>query len=520
MEPRTPSVDDLIEELSTIRLENRRLSSEVTRLKTEVSDLSYGKLESERPVMPSAPLGEQVLAGLLQVGPDNAIAPLVVKLRDSPEAIGADIVELQAQNLRDQAKQLGFLAIRVTPNNAALHMRWVRQIRYSKDFDLALSICNEAFEVDGDLPLLRLNRGYLLYEAGRNEEAAIDFDLAAIRTHNPIEERLAAAAARAKMEFLAPGGQSKIIADHFEPAKATFEARNLDPAKVKLSLESFGCAWITNLFDTKALAEFDQTITINIAHIEETYRALGLPDGFNVGFPLYFASEANCDKAQGLFKSMYPNLFDPERMVDVDNGKLAQYVFERMRLSGLDVAVKSYLQMDHLYTSAAICHIRSFTPSGVDWFGEFHQDNRLYNSDAEILTLWFPFRYQHGPMPSLEFLPLKSKSHLPCSSVCGIDNEMFEAGAFWRPAYQLGDAMLLSGFVPHRTYVESSMTLERTSIDFRLFASPVPKPIYDGFDLSRSVDIRSRTGPFMSSVKRYLPAPLKETIKSVVRRLQ
>ena len=83
-------------------------------------------------------------------------------------------------------------------------MRWVRQIRYSKDFDLALSICNEAFEVDGDQPLLRLNRGYLLYEAGRYEEAAIDFDLAAIRTHNPIEERLAAAAARAKMKSCGP----------------------------------------------------------------------------------------------------------------------------------------------------------------------------------------------------------------------------------------------------------------------------------------------------------------------------
>ena len=69
MEPGTPSVDDLIEELSTIRLENRRLSSEVTRLKTEVSDLSYGKLEAERPAMPSAPLGEQVLAGLLKDRP-------------------------------------------------------------------------------------------------------------------------------------------------------------------------------------------------------------------------------------------------------------------------------------------------------------------------------------------------------------------------------------------------------------------------------------------------------------------
>ena len=45
MEPGTPSVDDLVEELSAIRLENKRLVSEVTQLKTEVSDLSYGKLK-------------------------------------------------------------------------------------------------------------------------------------------------------------------------------------------------------------------------------------------------------------------------------------------------------------------------------------------------------------------------------------------------------------------------------------------------------------------------------------------
>lgn len=63
---------------------------------------------------------------------------------------------------------------------------------------------------------------------------------------------------------------------------------------------------------------------------------------------------------------------------------------------------------------------------------------------------------------------------------------MFEPGAFWRPTYELGDAMLISGdamlisgFVPHRTYVESNMTLERTSVDFRLFASPVLLPIYE-----------------------------------------
>jgi hypothetical protein len=134
--------------------------------------------------------------------------------------------------------------------------------------------------------------------------------------------------------------------------------------------------------------------------------------------------------------------------------------------------------MKRLYTSAAICHIRSFAPNGVPWVGEFHQDNKLYDSSDTIVTLWFPFRYRHGSMPSLEFLPVSLKGHLPTVSACGIDNAAFAPSAFWRPAYALGDAMLLSGFVPHRTYIEPHMTLERTSVDFRFFASKVPAPIY------------------------------------------
>ena len=81
-------------------------------------------------------------------------------------------------------------------------------------------------------------------------------------------------------------------------------------------------------------------------------------------------------------------------------------------------------------------------------------------------------------MPSLEFLPVSLDDHLPTVSACGIDNNLFKADAFWRPAYELGDAMLLSGFVPHRTYIDPGMTQERTSVDFRFFASAVPNPIY------------------------------------------
>ena len=60
------SADDLVEELSAVKLENKRLVFEISRLKTQISDLSYGKLESERPVSPSANFGDSVLADLLQ----------------------------------------------------------------------------------------------------------------------------------------------------------------------------------------------------------------------------------------------------------------------------------------------------------------------------------------------------------------------------------------------------------------------------------------------------------------------
>jgi hypothetical protein len=52
--------------------------------------------------------------------------------------------------------------------------------------------------------------------------------------------------------------------------------------------------------------------------------------------------------------------------------------------------------------------------------------------------------------------------------------------------------MLLSGFVPHRTYIEPGMTHERTSVDFRFFGSAVPNPIYARPVVARLKDIARR----------------------------
>ena len=115
-------------------------------------------------------------------------------------------------------------------------------------------------------------------------------------------------------------------------------------------------------------------------------------------------------------------MFDPAKMNGVDTTRLATFVFAALNRCGLTKPIGRYLGLRELCTSPAITHIRNFKPRSEKWFGEFHQDNKLYDKKAEILTLWFPFRYEHGRMPSLEFLPVSLDDHLPTVSACGIDN--------------------------------------------------------------------------------------------------
>lgn len=496
--------EELMEAYSALQIENSRLAAEVTQLKIEIADLSYGKLTNSQTISPDQPVAPEPADADYNALTQLLSALSTVSTETYSTAVPAAISDLVANRRVSEAKLFAALAVRMSPGKPDMHMRWVRQVRYKKEFDVALAMCNACFAADGDLPDLRLNRGYLLYEAGQYETAADDLEVAGHGRPNSIEEKLVAASARKRLGQIARPSQKELMAGYFRPEEATFSAERLDPAAVKRSLARYGCAWIRGLFNPNELTHLDQTIAGNLAGMQDVFKRLGLPTNFGtVGFPLYFASEEP-NAAHRCYEQSYPALFDPGKMAGVDNTRLPKFVFGNLRRTGLHRIIREYLGMDRLYVSAAACHIRSMIPQGFHSFGEFHQDNRLYNSDAEILTLWFPFRYQHGPMPSLEFLPVRSDSHFPCVSVCGIHNDMFEPDVFWRPQYELGDAMLLSGFSPHRTYFEADMTLERTSIDFRIFASPLPEPIFEDPLSQTTQDIAPRrlAKKFLSSIRR------------------
>jgi hypothetical protein len=262
----------------------------------------------------------------------------------------------------------------------------------------------------------------------------------------------------------------------FEPGRATFNAGALDPLAVSRALRRYGCVLIRGLFDPAELARFDARIMRNLEGIPQ--------DQLGHGVPLYFAGNDSRDEIQRAFRQNYPALFVPEQMAGLDCVTLPRYVFRRLQTVGLDALLARLLGLDRLCTSASICHIRYFDPPPLDQIAkrveglEFHQDNKLYQMRAELFTLWLPFRYEHGTMPSLEFLPIRPRGVLPTVTACGIARDSFPQSRFWSPHYQLGDAMILSGYAPHRTYYPPNVSKGRTSIDFRFFPSKVPSPIY------------------------------------------
>lgn len=255
----------------------------------------------------------------------------------------------------------------------------------------------------------------------------------------------------------------------FNPADVTFDAASIDPSAIRHSLDSCGCAWIKGLFDRHRLAEFDGVIAHNIEGIESIYDELGIKDDYSVSFPIYFAARRDRTRVQQIFRASHPAAFNPSGMRGTDTARLANFVFASLRRRGLSSLIARWLKMTRIYSSAALSHLRSLKPRG-QWRGDLHQDASFFDPSASLLTLWFPLRYEHGLMPSLELLPFRGQT---------IISGAFDPEAFWRPGFQLGDAVLFTGFFPHRTYVEDGMTMERTSCDFRFYAKRVPAPLYD-----------------------------------------
>lgn len=234
------------------------------------------------------------------------------------------------------------------------------------------------------------------------------------------------------------------------------------------------------------LAIFDERIERNLTGIDAVLQELRAPPGYlNVGFPLYFVGNDDTTAVHRTFRKSYPAAFNARAMRDMNCTDLTDYVFSRLRSTGLDEIIRRYLGMRSLYTSPAACHIRKIglPPNGqtireAERGFEFHQDNKLYRLEREMLTLWFPFRYEHGRMASLEFLPRRFEGFVPTVTECGIDRDAYRPEEFWRPAYELGDAVLISGYNPHRTYYPEGVCKERTSIDMRFIPKRLPRPIY------------------------------------------
>lgn len=279
-------------------------------------------------------------------------------------------------------------------------------------------------------------------------------------------------------------GFTKQTAPPFSADLATFDAAAIAPRAVLASVQAYGCALIKGLLHPTQLASFDACISRNIDGIDIALRRHGLDPTMGHGWPLYFAEDLGRELVQETFCKSAPAFFNPAHMNGLPRRSLVAYVGGRLRDTGLHSVIRRALGTFRLATSAAICHIRNFAP--VDEVHireaekglEFHQDNKLYDATHPIVTLWFPFRYEHGKMASLEFLPRAEQSFLPTVTRCGIARDAYPKEAFWSPAYELGDAVLISGWAPHRTYYPSGNCKERTSIDMRFFSKRVPEPLY------------------------------------------
>jgi hypothetical protein len=98
------------------------------------------------------------------------------------------------------------------------------------------------------------------------------------------------------------------------------------------------------------------------------------------------------------------------------------------------------------------------------------------NALLQMLTCWIPLIPCGEDAPGLELVlePLARLLSPPELTPDRI-SEAYRAECFERPSLQPGDALLLRGDTLHRTHVTPQMTRDRTSIELRFFAQPLPE---------------------------------------------
>jgi hypothetical protein len=139
-------------------------------------------------------------------------------------------------------------------------------------------------------------------------------------------------------------------------------------------------------------------------------------------------------------------------------------------------AARDYLGKE---PSQAISSVRAIVPGPDSQSFPFHQDQMILQSP--VLNIWIPLTPCGVAAPGLEVAVTSERKllevvgspddEIPVERV-HIDENLvrmtFGPQALWRPAMNVGDALVFTGTTAHRTFVSAEMTDTRISIELRL----------------------------------------------------
>lgn len=367
-------------------------------------------------------------------------------------------------------------AVEATPQATARHIHWIDMLRCGPGLSAAVALCEAAAKHAALPSTFHWHRGYCLYELGRYDEALTAWNALAASMPTNLEATILRDAAARRSDR----GASSAAPSQFDGAACTFDATDLRGEDLGRALDRYGCAHIRRLFDPNQLREYAYNIQLNLDLTEDATKAFGRNAYVNEGYPLYFASDPHQGAAVlERYRATYPDMLRHECFDGFDLSEFYRFVFTALQTAGLDLVLRKTLGIDSLHISAMHSLVRHMTAPPTPFLGAFHQDARVFSTDMNLVTMWFPLQYVHGDSPSLEILPLRSRSFLP-SKGGHIDQDLANPDLFWRPSYALGDAVLFSGLNAHRSYADPTMTTTRISIDLRFCADVFPGAVHQG----------------------------------------
>lgn len=253
---------------------------------------------------------------------------------------------------------------------------------------------------------------------------------------------------------------------------AVFDYDILDISEIVKCLKNIGAVQLTKAISSSYLKELSQKIEIIFNKIDQDIIAKNR----NI-------NQSNIDKLYSSFNAHYLEQEENENasiFVAIENS-LLEDVFK--------LYFNSEIEFDR--NNSYIRRIRC-GKNDIQKGAPFHQDASVVSIGKEMLTCWIPLIDCGVYAPSIEFLlnplncilvpknvisideePFDYQSITSCYSVAELPEKhlfsKFNTKQLWQPNLFLGDVMIFTETVIHRTYVTPKMKTSRNSIDIRLY---------------------------------------------------